>query len=260
MGFKALRGFSLLELIVVLGIIMILGTAVFFWIDPVAQTNKAEDKRRQQDILNIANAFSNYARDHQGALPILGQVNTNKKVLCTTQSGDSLTCRESNEYCLKIDDQEFFDKYLGKLPLDPDKTSDTDTGYYIVRDANNNITFGACNYSVAAVTYQPVLQAHCTAYAGGYCWYATENLGENCNTVCAANNKSCISNVTRSADSLCLLNDALNGAYDCSTDCNLVASGEPPFWADDNSCGYQTASFNCSQASGSGGGSICPCR
>ena len=257
---KNLHGFSLLELIAVLGVIMILGTAVFFWVDPVAQTGKAEDKRRQQDILNIANAFTDYARDHQGVLPILGQVNTNKKVLCTTQSGNLLTCRESTQYCLPIDDAEFFAKYLGKLPLDPDKTSNTDTGYYIVRDANNNVTLGSCNYSVATVTYQPVLRATCDAYGGGACWYkhATEVFNTDCNAVCASNNKTCVANATSITDVACTLSGLLTN-YDCSSGCDPVPSNEPPFWADDSTCGYPTTVVSCTQAS-LGGSSICPCK
>lgn len=255
---KNQAGLSLLELIVVLGIAVVLGTALFFWIDPVEQVGKAEDKRRQQDVLNIAKAFADYARDHKGALPILGQVNTAKKVLCTTQSGSTLACGASTEYCLKIDDQEFFDKYLGKLPLDPDKTSDTDTGYYLLRDANNNLTFGACDYSVAEVTYKPALQATCDVYAGGYCWYSVENWNANCNTICSANNKACVANATYGPDTLCLLNDLLNAPYGCTTDCGPSTAGEPPFWSDDDSCGYAAAVFSCSQTSGFI--PICPCQ
>ena len=254
---KDQKGFSLLELLIVLGVLMILGTAVFYWVDPVAQVGKAEDKRRQNDILNIANAFTSYARDHKGALPILGQVNSSKKVLCSIQSGTQLTCGASTEYCLAISDQDFFDKYLGRLPTDPDKSSETDTGYYILADASNNIVFGSCSYSVAAVAYQARLVDACATYAGGYCWYGTEAWSESCDTVCAANNKVCPNGVNYKEDSLCILNDVFNDPYSCG-ECSVSADEYPPAWADDNICSYTTSTINCAQASGAI--AICPCQ
>lgn len=253
---KNRQGFSLLELVIVMAVLMILGTALFFWIDPVEQVGKAKDKRRQQDILNIANAFADYSRDHKGALPILGQVDTNKKVLCTNQSGAQLTCGASTQYCLKIDDQEFFAKYLGKLPLDPDKTSDQDTGYYILRDANNNLTFGSCSYSVAEVYYKPALRATCDAYGSSYCWYDSESLA-SCNTICAINNLTCVS-LSQAIDNLCLIADAGSADYNCVEGCGAGASGDAPIWADDNSCAYQVGTLDCSDPNS--GYAVCPCQ
>lgn len=254
---KDQKGFSLLELLIVLGVLIILGTAAFYWVDPVAQVGKAEDKRRQNDILNIADAFTSYARDHKGALPILGQVDSSKKVLCSVQPGTQITCGASTEYCLPISDQNFFDKYLGKLPIDPDKSSDVDTGYYILADANNNITFGSCSYSVAPVEYKARLIDACATYAGGYCWYGREVWSESCDTVCSANNKACPNGVSYNEDALCILNDLFNDPYTC-TECAVGSNGYPPAWADDDSCGYTTSTIDCAQASGAI--PVCPCQ
>ena len=258
---KNKQGLTLVELIVVVAVLIILGAAAYLWADPVTFIGQAKDRTRKQDITSLANAFVEYANDHDGALPILGAVTSDKKVLCTTQAAVQQLCGVELQYCLEIDDDEFFSKYLTKMPIDPEKSSSSyyDTGYYVKLDANNNLTFGSCDYDIDDVYYKPKLQATCDAYAGGYCWYTTASASQNCDTVCAAQDKICVENVTYSYDSLCLLNNAINGAYTCASGCSLAAAGEPPSWLENNTCFYQEVVFACDQAPASGM-AVCPCQ
>lgn len=257
--YKSQTGFTLVQLIITSTIIVILGTAAYIWIDPVAKIGQAKNERRRHDVMIIANAINDYANNHKGVLPILGAVTTDKKVLCESQGGSLLTCGASSQYCLKVDSKFLLD-FLPQLPLDPDKTANTDTGYYLQKDSNNKLVVGACSqYGSTAITYTLNLKVTCDAYAGGYCWYNDGNT-DDCDTVCASVGKTCIKNATYDSDTLCLLSDASSGDYNCSVDCAAIPSGdEPPFISDDNSCGYATGIFSCSQAS-SYGLSICPCE
>jgi type II secretory pathway pseudopilin PulG len=250
-------GFTMLELVIIVTVILVLGAAVVIWIDPVERIGDAKQARRQDDVMTLSAAFSDYAISHNGALPILGAVTTEKKVICNNQTGVQLVCDASTEYCLKIDDADFFTKNITNLPIDPDKSSDSDTGYYIAKDVNNNIIIGACDHTFGYAYDRPQLRSTCDMYAGGACWYSQEETGD-CNTVCANNSKVCISGVSYGPDTSCMLSDLANITYDCSTDCGAMPAGEPPFWLDDNSCGYQTGIIDCAQASL--GFPVCPCK
>lgn len=257
-------GFTLAELVIVVAVLTILAAAVFFWIDPAAKIGTAKDRKRQHDVLVIANAFSDYAQKHRGALPILGAVTTNPKVLCSSQSGNNLTCGGSSQLCLKIDDQNFYDKYLAQLPVDPDKTDATDTGYYLQKDANDNLIIGACTYVDEAISIKPGIKASCTAYGGGYCWYAG-TAGAVCDTVCATNNLVCAPSVTYGPDvytgnhPFCLLNKIFGAT--CGTACTADTSDYPPsFSADNLNCWSQSGAISCTSIHDAGNINVCPCK
>lgn len=246
----------MLELVIIVSIILVIGTAVTIWVDPVEKIGWAKDNRRFQDVMTLSNAFTDYADKHHGALPILGEVSTTPRVICNTQSGVALDCGGSIEYCLKIDDDSFFTKNITSLPLDPDKTSDSDTGYYIKKDANDFIVIGSCNYNEAVVNHLLTIRATCDAYGGGYCWYSSSD-SNNCNTKCATNGLVCAS-LSEAADALCLISDSLNSTYSCST-CAAGASSEPPSWNASNACTYQVGVLDCAVGT-SGTYSVCPCK
>lgn len=246
----------MLELVIIVTVILALGTAVTIWIDPVQKIGWTKDNHRYQDVMSLSSAFADYAEKHRGALPIFGSVSTTEKVLCNTQSGSLVNCNGSSEYCLKIDDPTFFTKNITSLPIAPEKSTDADTGYYIKKDSNGFLIIGACNYDQAVVNHRLLTRATCDAYGGGYCWYSSAN-SDNCNTKCAANGLVCAS-LSHASDSLCLLSDALNSTYSCST-CNAGAGTEPPSWGSSNTCTYQVGTLDCSVGA-SGGYSVCPCH
>lgn len=57
---KALRGFTLVELLIVIALIAILSVAVLAAINPIEQANKARDSRVQNDAAEILNAYERY--------------------------------------------------------------------------------------------------------------------------------------------------------------------------------------------------------
>lgn len=266
MAKKQQTGFTMVQLIMTVSIILIVGVSVLLWIDPVARINTAKDTRRQQDISVLSLAISDYTRDHNGALPILGAVTSGKKVLCTSQSGSNLSCDGSSLPCIRIADQDFYTNYLKDLPIDPDKTSNTDTGYYLKKGATGQLVIGACtNGSGQKVVSTSTAMVTCDAYAGGNCWIIDDSYNQTCNAACADVGLRCVSGVSYGPDvdsgdsNYCALGKALSG--DCSQSCSLATSGYPPYTSDDwADCWTQTTVVFCGQSPGANKFAICPCQ
>jgi len=51
------RGFSLIEFLVVVGILLILATSVLIYTNPIENQKKARDQRRLTDIAQLREAF-----------------------------------------------------------------------------------------------------------------------------------------------------------------------------------------------------------
>jgi len=256
------KGFvSLINLIVTVAVIAVLAVGAFVWIDPVARIGVAHDKKRTEDIGVLKNALAQYANEHKGALPILGDIDTNKKVLCSTQSGNNLTCDGESQLCLAIDDSDFLAKYINELPVDPDKTSATDSGYFLKKDSNNKLVVGACTkYGASPVVATTTTMVNCSTYGGGYCWNISGD-NQTCDTYCDSINKECLDLVDygpEAGDADCLLNLAYGA---CGTSCTANTGNNPPkVLANYSACYYQTNPVDCSVAAGSGYFNICPCQ
>lgn len=256
----------MIQLIITVTIIAILSGAVFTWIDPLARIGEAKNKKRSQDVNIIAAAISDYMSDHKGVLPILGAITTDKKILCSSQSGSNLSCSGENQICLTIDDDDFY-KYLGKLPHDPDKDSNSDSGYFLQKDANNNLIVGSCEtYNSEEIIKKPNLKVSCSLYAGGYCWYASASDYISCNEVCTTLNLDCINRATYGPDldsddnTYCALQKNVNSSY-CTAGCLLASViGNPAVFNTLPSCEIQNGPLNCSNVADQNDYPVCPCE
>ncbi|MBT6691052.1 type II secretion system protein [Candidatus Parcubacteria bacterium] len=264
---KERQGLTLVGLIMVTMIIVILGSAVFMWVDPVAKIGEAKDQRRREAVLMLAEAIAEYTHDHKGALPVLGSVvNGTKKVLCESQGGSNVSCSGDSADCLRIAHRDFYSDYLQQLPIDPDKSANTDTGYYLEKDSNGQLVVGACStYGSSAITKTTSVSVSCLAYAGGYCWEIATATTDDCDAVCSDADKVCVEKVKYGPDvdssgtAYCDLNMAFGAA--CGTVCfEASAPGfTPANLADGSICGTRTTFFDCTNAS-AGYNNICPCE
>lgn len=260
-----MKGFTLARLIITVAVLAILSAAVFVWLDPVAKIGQANDRQRTQEVLEIVRAVNAYAKDHGGALPVLGAVPTTKVVICTEQSGSSLSCDGDSSTCLRIADSEFYQKYMAELPIDPDKSNNQDTGYYFKKGENNQLVVGACSpYGSENIVSTTTIQVTCSAYAGGHCWYLGASLDQNCDTVCTANNLDCVSNIKYGPDdnsssvAFGALNKDLGG--DCSS-VSLITDNTPSSISDDlANCYIQTNPILCNLSPGASEYPICACQ
>jgi prepilin-type N-terminal cleavage/methylation domain-containing protein len=146
------KGFTLVELLLVIGIIATLAVVVFVALDPAKRFQDARNVRRTSDVETILNAIHQYVIDQKGAFPS-GFIANNEQVLGTSESGctNSSGGCSAGDACLNISTD--LAKYLKAIPNDPaDGSSSANTGYSILRDANGIVTVRACNAEGSEIT------------------------------------------------------------------------------------------------------------
>lgn len=87
------KGFTLLELILVIAVIALLAGAVFVAVDPAKRFEDSNNSVRSSDIDNILQAIKKYQADEEGLLPT--GVDTSLKMLGTDNSGCDVACPNS---------------------------------------------------------------------------------------------------------------------------------------------------------------------
>jgi len=150
------KAFTLMQLIVGVAVILILAASVLLIQNPPSRQGTAKDVRRSQDVIALGKAVELYQNDNDALPSDLASAVTidagEKYVLCSSAS--SLTCDGQTLDCLVINDVDFLSGYLtGALPVDPEKTDTSDTGYYIARNGDQMV-FGSCeSYSGNTISY-----------------------------------------------------------------------------------------------------------
>ncbi len=117
------KGFTLIEILVVIGIIAILATIVLIAINPSRQFAQANNTQRESNVNAILNAVGQYAADNKGSLP----------------SGITTTSTDISKAGINICSS-LVPTYIPALPVDPKVGSYTDcttydTGYFISKDS-----------------------------------------------------------------------------------------------------------------------------
>jgi prepilin-type N-terminal cleavage/methylation domain-containing protein len=128
------KGFTLIEVLLVVAIIAILAGIVILAINPNKQLGDTRNAQRQSDINTILNATYQYGVDNQGNLPT--GITTTPTDICATGAASctglvDLTVLTTNG------------KYVVAIPKDPKTGTTTDAHYQISIDANNRVTVSA---------------------------------------------------------------------------------------------------------------------
>lgn len=127
---RIFRGFTLVELLVVIGVLAVLLTITLIAINPARQFSQANNTKRSSDVNTILNAVHQFAADNKGQLP--AGIGTTVQVISTAAA----------DICVAL-----VTDYVAALPVDPLTNNGTpvtdcltayDTNYTIVRSATNN--------------------------------------------------------------------------------------------------------------------------
>ena len=129
------KGFTLVELLVVIGILATLLAITLIAINPARQFSQSNNTQRSSNVNAILNAVHQYAADNRGSIPS-GIATTVQRI-----SNDSVTYPTFSDICADL-----ITTYMAALPRDPsitggnitDCTSTYDTGYTIVRSSTDN--------------------------------------------------------------------------------------------------------------------------
>lgn len=129
------KGFTLVEILLVIVIIAILAAIVIIAINPSRQISQANNTQRSSDVTNLLNATYQYGMDNRGVLP--SEITTTPTVVGSGTSQINIC-----SYLVPT--------YIAAMPFDPTATdagytscTTYDTGYNISVDTNGRLTVSA---------------------------------------------------------------------------------------------------------------------
>ncbi len=139
-------GFTLIEVLVVMGIIALLSTIVLVAINPSRQFAQSRDTQRTSNVVSILNAIGQRAVDNRGIFETGCAAGVIPSTTTAIKSGgfDLYPC--------------IVPTYMAMMPVDPKvgnftSASSYDTGYTVVRDATTGrITVAAPSTEIATPT------------------------------------------------------------------------------------------------------------
>lgn len=125
------KGFTLIEILVVIGILAVLFAIALVAINPARQFSQANNTKRRSDVNALLNAIHQYAADNKGALP--SAITTSVLTI-----GNAVG---QTDVCAAV-----VTKYIAALPRDPlvtggdvtDCVASYTTNYTVVKSATDN--------------------------------------------------------------------------------------------------------------------------
>lgn len=143
------KGFTLLEVLLVVAALGVLAGIVVVALNPGRQLGDTRNAQRRADVNTILNAVYQYAIDNDGNLPVEIDTETESSQVLGTAG---TACAAIPAVAGAVDlSSALVPTYLAGIPQDPKTGSTLDTRYYINKDASGRVTVGACNPEQSAV-------------------------------------------------------------------------------------------------------------
>lgn len=138
-------GFTLVELLVVIGILAVLTTIVLVAVNPGRQLAQARDTERRADVNTVLTAITAYMADPDNK----GQLPAGLATLCTAGTHNIGTGVGNLDLAAVVSPT-----YVASMPMDPTGGTAADTGYDVcVAEATaSRITVSAPNTELATTT------------------------------------------------------------------------------------------------------------
>ncbi len=147
------KGFTLIEVLVVIGIIAVLAAVVLVAVNPTRQFKLARDSQRTSNVNTLLNAIHQNISEHKGTFTCGGTARALPTVATVVKFGGGFpTYLGDIASCVAPD-------YVSSLPFDPSKTgahysnaTDYDTGYEISQDVDGRITASSTGELTATIS------------------------------------------------------------------------------------------------------------
>lgn len=138
------KGFTLIELMVVLLIFAIVAVIVIVAFNPGRQFAQSRDAQRKSDLLQITNAVYQFATEHNGMLPDTdGDDTTSNFPTSPTCIGTHVKqpddCFDLGKATNKAGKDVIVPSYMSSVPSDPSIGNQENTRYLIYKDASGRI-------------------------------------------------------------------------------------------------------------------------
>ncbi|MBT4349426.1 prepilin-type N-terminal cleavage/methylation domain-containing protein [bacterium] len=149
---KNKKGFTLIELIIVIAVIALLASVTFVALDPAKRIGEARNSRRDSETLNIKKALEKYTVDNAGLPSVISALSddTNYMIAAVGDSaGGSVSCTALDASITKVDISNgttLIPNYLPTMPVDPTESTPytNGTGCYFSKTGSTIIDIKPC--------------------------------------------------------------------------------------------------------------------
>ena len=131
---RSQKGFTLIEILLVVAAIAILAGIVIVAINPGKQLGDTRNAQRRSDVTTILNAAYQYSIDNNGVLP--ASITASTTEVCASGAASCVGFVDLSVLSLN-------GKYLTAIPQDPQKVSVNGNGYTISKNVYGRITVTA---------------------------------------------------------------------------------------------------------------------